>query len=146
MEEKIKITMSRDIYDTIFEDIPAIGKIFEMGYLPADDEFYELTPEMYQKYYAEVEKTEERLFMMLPKNPMYQTSSHEVGIITERQISWFKRAGEIIERYCKDSGKTFKDFEEKLTYCAALMPEEFSRGTKFRRNLLHEVKTREPEA
>jgi hypothetical protein len=73
--EKIKISIDQSTYEAIFEEIPALVKIFQMGYLPADDEFYELTPEMYQKYYAEVEQTKERLFMLLPKNPVYQTTS-----------------------------------------------------------------------
>jgi hypothetical protein len=137
---KIKISGNEGFYETMFEVIPAIMQVFQMGYLPAEDEFYELTPDQYEKYYAEVERTDERLFMLLPQNPRFQTESREIGVLTEAQISWFKRAGEIIERYCKESGKTFKDFDEKLAYCASVMPEVFSDGSKARRSLLHEVK------
>ncbi|MDR2376381.1 MAG: hypothetical protein LBD96_08085 [Treponema sp.] len=136
----IKMTMSEHFYEMFFEVGPALTQIFRMGYLPAEDEFYELTPEMYEKYYAEVEETDKRVFMILPKNPMYQKSSREIEVVTENQIEWFKKAGDVIERYCRESGKTFKDFEEKLTYCAGIMPEVFSSGSKIRRNLLYEVK------
>jgi hypothetical protein len=131
--------MTPDIYELIFEVAPAITQVFQMGYLPSEDEFYELTPEQHEKCCAQIGQTEERLFMLLPKNPAFQTNSREISVVTERQISWFKRAGEIIEGYCRDSGKTFKNFEEKLAYCATVMPKEFSDGSKTRRNLLHEV-------
>jgi hypothetical protein len=137
--EKIKVSGNGGFYNAMFEVAPAIMQVFQMGYLPAEDEFYELTPQQYEKYYAEVERTNERLFMLLPQDPRFQTESHEVGVVTEAQISWFKQAGEIIERYCKDSGKTFRNFDEKLAYCATVMPEVFSNGSNARRSLLHEV-------
>ena len=137
--ENIEPKSSRGLYGIMFEVIPAIVQVFQLGYLPAEDEFYELTPEQYEKFYAEVKRTNERLFMLLPKDPRFQTESREIGVVTEAQISWFKRAGEIIERYCKDSGKTFRDFDEKLSYCATVMPEVFSAGSKARRSLLHEA-------
>jgi hypothetical protein len=139
MDTHITLTMSPDIHEMLFELAPAITQVFQMGYLPSEDEFYELTPEQYEAFYAQVERTEERLFMLLPKNPEFQNSSREISVVTERQISWFKRAGEVIEAYCKDSGKTFKNFEEKLAYCATMMPPVFSDGSKIRRSFLHEV-------
>jgi hypothetical protein len=137
--EKTKPGGSGGLYNTMFEVIPAIMQVFQTGYLPAEDEFYELTPQQYEKFYAEVKQTNERLFMVLPKDPRFQTESHEIGVVTEAQISWFKQAGKIIERYCRDSGKTFKNFDEKLAYCATVMPKVFSDGSNARRSLLHEV-------
>jgi hypothetical protein len=60
---------------------------------------------------------------------------------TINQMEWFKKSGDVIERYCMECGKDFKDSEGMLAYGAGVMPEEFSNGSEFRRNVLHEVKS-----
>jgi hypothetical protein len=118
----------------------AVMTIFQLGYIPQDDEFYELTPEQYKKYQSEIKHTtNEKIFMLLPKNPVFQTSSREVGILTEEQITWFDKAQRVMKQYCRDAGKTFDNLEDELTWLTTVMPPNFSDGTRFRRNLLHEV-------
>jgi hypothetical protein len=132
-----------DLREALSEVEAAVTTIFQLGYIPADDEFYELTPEQYKKYQSEIKseikQTNQRIFMMLPKNPIYQTSSREVGILTEEQITWFDKAQKVMKQYCRDAGKTFDNLEDELTWLTTVMPLSFSDGTRFRRNLLHEV-------
>jgi hypothetical protein len=118
----------------------AFSSIFTLGYIPADDEFYELTPEQYQKYYVECEKTNERIYMLLPKDPRYQKTGKEVDVLTEEQIGWFDKAKKIMKQYRRDYNKEFDTIEDELAWLVTVMPADFSSGTKTRRNLLHLVK------
>ncbi|MDR3170970.1 MAG: hypothetical protein LBU17_04985 [Treponema sp.] len=128
-----------DLQQALSEIGAAITTIFQLGYIPSDDEFYELTPEQYEKYYTDVEQTDKKIFMLLSKNPMYQSSSREFEVLTEEQIAWFDKAQKVMKQYCRDAGKTFDNLEDELTWLTTVMPPTFSDGTRFRRNLLHEV-------
>jgi hypothetical protein len=109
--------------------------IFKLGLVPEDDELYELTPEQYKHYYATVEDANEHLgekiYVILPKDPQkYKELTFEgVFTLTEKEVIFMKRAEKLIEEYCK--GKKFDNFHEKLCYCASVMPEVFSKGTKY---------------
>jgi hypothetical protein len=92
-----------DFREAFSEVDAAVTMIFQLGYIPSDDEFYELTPEQYEKYQSDMEQTDKRIFMLLPKNPIYQTSSREVGVLTEEQISWFDKAQKVMKQYCRDA-------------------------------------------
>jgi hypothetical protein len=117
----------------------AFSSIFELGYIPAEDEFYELTPEQYQKYYAECEKTDERIYMVLPKDPRHQKTGKEADVLTEEQIGWFDKAKKVMKQYRRAYNKKFDTIEDELAWLVSVMPEDFSSGTKTRRNLLHIV-------
>jgi hypothetical protein len=126
-----------DIQTAFTEISAAISSIFEMGYIPEKDEFCELTPEEYKNYYTEVEKTDDRIYMVVPKDPKHQEK--EVGVLTEEEIGWFDKAKKVMKQYRRDYNKKFDTIEDELAWLVTVLPEEFSRGTKTRRNLLHLV-------
>ena len=128
---------------SIFSPIPAIQEIFKLGFMPQDDELFELTCEQYQAYYDSAEEDDEinpdeKVYMLLPKDTQKygEFASGDVFTLTESDIMLFKRAEAIIESYCKKSGKTFNNFEEKLFYAASQMPDLFSEGTKYAKTTL----------
>ncbi|GHV92687.1 hypothetical protein AGMMS50268_31900 [Spirochaetia bacterium] len=142
MEECMKAGFSmREAWEEIGD---AIMKIFECGFIPAEDEFYELTEEQYASFHIQfpgnIEKKGERIFMLLPKNPAYQSSSQEVSVISESQLVWFRKAERVIRQYRRDFGMGFCSVDEELTWLATMMPKLFSQGTRIRRNLLRKVK------
>ncbi len=113
--------------------------IFKLGFVPKDSEFYELTSEQYQRYYATAagadEHLDEKLYMILPEDSQKyaELASEYVFVLTEKDVILIKKAEELIEEYCKKSRKKFNNFEEKLYYCASVMPEVISEGTKYER-------------
>jgi hypothetical protein len=110
-----------------------INAIFRLGFIPKKEEFYELTPEQYAKYYANNEQTERKIFMLLPDDPQKysKVASGDVFVIEEDEIPFFEHVGKLMDECCQDSGKTFETFDEKLYYLAENMPPMLSGGTKY---------------
>ncbi|MGL5352453.1 MAG: hypothetical protein ACRDA5_03915, partial [Clostridium sp.] len=77
-------------------------------------------------------------YLLLPKN--YSLQGKEVITVNETQRESLLKATIKIESYCEGSENIFKNYEEKLYYVAKLMPDIFSKGTKFERPRLTIIK------
>jgi hypothetical protein len=132
MKNRDKKSMS--IWD-LFQQLVVLSGVFQLGYIPEEDEFYELTPEQYEKFYETEENDGEKIFMLLPKDieKYNELASGDVFVCTEREISEFKKVDKLIDKYCKNSKKKLETFEEKLAYVAKLVPDCCIEGTKFER-------------
>ena len=58
-----------NLFDILFGAVPAVTKIMALGFMPKDEDFLELTPEQYQKFYEQEGYTEEKVYALLPKDP-----------------------------------------------------------------------------
>ena len=110
--------------DLFFKTGPALKIIFDIGFEPREEDFYEFTQEHYEKYYRVAGETSEKMYMLLPKDYRYLT--HEVISVTETQKNSLIKAARIIERYCSNSNKTFDRYEDKLKYVAKMLPPVFT--------------------
>ena len=126
----------------IFSTIAGMQVIFKLGYVPGDDELFELTSEQYQAYYDRMEEddkvsADEKIFMILPKDTQKyaKLASEDVFVLTENDLFFVKRAEKLINKICKESKKKFRDFEEKLFYVASVIPDVASQGTKYDRRM-----------
>jgi hypothetical protein len=130
------VKMSPEVW-TFLQHALALGGIFQLGYIPAKEEFYELTPEQYERYYETevMEEKGEKIFMLLPGNvkKYNELASGDVFVCSEKEISMLEDLEKEIDKYCEDSGKTFETVEEKLHYLARMLPDYFTEGTKFER-------------
>jgi hypothetical protein len=123
----------------MFATLNGVTVIFKLGFIPKDDDLYELTPEQYEHYYATAEGADEhydeKIYMLLPKDPQKyaEIASEDVFAISEKEVVLIERAEKLIERYCADSKKTFNSLDEKLRYCASVMPDVVSKGTQYER-------------
>lgn len=122
-----------DLFDLLFGAGPAITKIMTLGFMPKDDDFLELTPQQYKKFYEQEGYTEEKVYALLPKDPKHYVESefNELNICTESDIAILKRGWQIVENYCKKSGLTFTSDRQKLMYAATMLPDVFSKDTPF---------------
>ena len=122
-----------DFFDLIFGAGPAITKIMELGFMPKDEDFLELTAEQYRKFYEQEGYTEEKVYALLPKDPKHYVASefNELNICTESDIATMKRGWQIVENYCAKSGLTLTTDRQKMMYAASQLPDVFSRGTPF---------------
>jgi hypothetical protein len=123
----------------------ALKIVFQLGYMPEKDEFYELTPEQYEQYYkteGQHDARDRKIFMLLPHDAKKynEIASEEVFVVTEQEMSYFDNAGRIIESYCKNSDTPFDSFEDKLYYVAKLVPDVCVEGTKFEKPRLTVVR------
>ncbi len=119
-----------DIFHMLFNVGPSIMKIFEYGMKPKKSDIHELTPEQYaqlaQKHSYDMSG---KWFTWMPVKHSYE--SNELLILTEDQKNHFLEAAAIIEKYAVDSGKKFRNYNEKLTHVAKMLPPVFSDGTKY---------------
>jgi len=122
----------------MFLVLTGVQAIFKLGYIPEDDEFYELTFEQYQAYYSRMERSDNippdvKIYMILPKDMQKyrELASKDVFVLTESEIHLVRKAEELIEKYCVNSGKTFHNLDEKLYYVASVLPNAASKGTKY---------------
>jgi hypothetical protein len=126
-----------NIWD-FFRSAEVLRALFLLGYIPKREEFYELTPEQYERYYeteGQGESKNQKIFMLLPHDVerYNEIASGDVFVMTEEEISYFNDAERIVDSYCKNSDKTFNSLEEKLYYVAKFVPDVFIEGTKFER-------------
>ena len=126
------------MFDLMFNLGPAIMAIFQIGFEPKEEDFYELTEEQYVELKAEGTEINCKWYLLLPKD--YSLQGNEVITVNENQKDDLLRAAEKIESYCTDIEKIFKSYKEKLYYVAELMPKVFSEGTKFQRSHLKRIK------
>jgi formylmethanofuran dehydrogenase subunit E len=123
----------------MFSTLSGVTVIFKLGFIPNDDDLYELTPEQYEHYYATAEgadeHSDEKVYMLLPKDPQKyaEIASEDVFALGERDVVFIEKAAKLIEEYCAKSGKTFNSLDEKLRYCASVMPDVVSKGTQYER-------------
>lgn len=121
-----------DVFDLLFgPTASALIKIFEMDYIPVEGDFLELTDEQYARFYQEMGKTDERVYMFAPADIRHQLDDdyNEMTVATESDVQGFMNAVRIIEKYC--SGQELKTDQEKLRYAASCLPDVFSKGSKY---------------
>lgn len=126
-----------NLHDLFFGVGPAIKMIFQLGYLPKEEDFCELTYEQYQAYFKQLGYTEEKVYMLIPTNPeaYKRVAANDVSCLKESEKQHFQSASEMIDKYCED--KSFDTFDSKLQYVATLLPDVFSKGTPFEEKSLH---------
>lgn len=122
-----------DIFDLFFRTGPAIQVIFKLGFMPGENEFYELTCQQYQDYFETFEHTDEKVFILLPedKDKYKEFAAGDTFCMTESEKDSLKDGITVIEKYCQESGKQFNSMHEKLSYVASRLPDAFSKGTPF---------------
>ena len=138
-------------FDLLFGAGPALIEIYKMGFRPKEEDFLEMTPEQYEKFYETEKNTGEKVYLYLPKDPKEYNaivSDSEVKVVTESDIDLFRRGWQIVENYCKKKGMANASDEEKMACAAAFLPDVFTKGTRFEKyhqSHMYPVKTIQKE-
>ena len=103
-----------DIFDLFFRTGPAIQVIFKLGFMPGENEFYELTCQQYQDYFETFGHTDEKVFILLPedKDKYKEFAAGDTFCMTESEKDSLKDGIAVIEKYCQESGKQFNSMHE----------------------------------
>jgi hypothetical protein len=124
----------------LFMSLEAFRAVFQFGYIPKKEEFYELTPEQYDRYYASEpnEPRGEKIFMLLPHDMQKynELAAGDVFVCTEHEISYFDGIETLLDKYCENSATKLETLEDKLCYAAKFVPDVFTEGTKYARHKL----------
>lgn len=110
--------------------------------MPKDSDYFELTSEQYESYYKTEGYTDEKIYVLLPQDNrrIVNADYNELMVFSESDIETMKRGWQIVESYCKQSGRDFSSEYEQLEYAASKLPSVFSHGTPF--EYAHETKLR----
>ncbi len=122
------------IFDLFFRVGPAIQAIFELGYEPKEELFYELTPEQYSQLEGEGKDVSKTWYTIIPKDQKYDAP--ELLIIDADEKSVLMDAVRYINSFCvkSEEKQQFSSFEEKLEYAASKLPTVFSQSSKYTEN------------
>ncbi len=123
------------IRELFFNTGPAISAIFQLGFEPKEEYFYELTNEQYEQLKADGEDITDTWYMILPKEYKHQT--YEVITVNEQQKNSLLKAASVIENYCKDNDRLFNNYTDKLKYVSNLLPPVFTKDSKFKKRHLN---------
>ena len=114
------------INNIFFGIAPALSAIFQLGFEPTEECFYELTHEQYEQLREEGEDISETWYMILPKDNKHLTC--DAFVAGEEEKMALLHAAKIIESYCNKSDKKFTTYQDKLKYAANLLPPVFTKA------------------
>ena len=75
-----------------------VPEVFQIGFLPSEEDFMELSASQYDSYFRKIGYTDEKLFTLLPQDPQKQGYDDFDGlnVCTEREKNLLLVAREII--------------------------------------------------
>ena len=131
-----------DLNFMFFQLPPALNLIFNISYIPQEEDFKELTPEQYQQLQLKVSEEElqnlenQKVFALIPDDPQIMARLNklyedELSVVSENEINIFKAAAKFIENCIKDSDEKLESINDKLSFVASHIPDVFSTGTPY---------------
>lgn len=110
-----------------------VPQIFQIGFLPKEEDFLELTPSQYDSFRAQGGEVNGKIYALLPQEPTHQGYDDFEGlnVVDEHDKHLLLSGVKTIENLCKHSEKELKTDKEKLQYAAKSCPPIFSQGTPF---------------
>jgi hypothetical protein len=128
---KATIKMGEKTHKFITETLPGIQAIFNLGFIPEEDEVLEFTEPYYQLYQKTEASLERPLYMVAAKNPKYSKNTKEVEVLTAKNVEQLNDARALLKKYALDNGVTSQDSDKILAFAAKNMPRYISEGTPF---------------
>ena len=76
----------------------ALQLVFQLGFLPVEENFLELTDEQYRQFSAEVGGVDEKLYMIVTSNgqDILDDDYNEISVVTESEKNGFLNATAIV--------------------------------------------------
>lgn len=113
-------------FDLLFGGGEAIQSMFQLGFIPKEEDFREFSSVEYQQYN---EKECDICGKMYTFNSDLPVSGNDIYAFSEKEKEFMLKGAEIIDNLCEK--KTFISDDVKLRYVATLLPGVFSEGTKY---------------
>jgi hypothetical protein len=120
-----------NLLELLLETGPAMMSVFELGFLPEENDVFEITPEMYASYESKGGDISKKLYSIMPKDEINQGADNEVTILTEDEIPKLWKAVADIRKHAKRAGCESEDGAEILAAAASILPDVFSENSRF---------------
>ena len=122
-----------NLHEIVFELMPGIATIYEIGFIPEEDEIIELTPELYTAYESKGGDISKKLYTIQPKIEKYSMPDNEIGLLKEDEIPILLKAAKSLRQHAKRAGCESDDSDDILAAAASFLPSAFSEKSKFSR-------------
>ena len=122
-----------NLHEIVFDLIPAIATIYEMGFIPEEDEIIELTPELYAAYESKGGDISKKLYAIAPKDEKNRLPENEIGLLTEDEVPKIWRAVKSLRGHAKRAGCNSENSDDILAAAASVLPPVFSEKSRFAR-------------
>lgn len=122
----ILILKKYGFFDLLFGGGEAIQSVFQLGFIPKEEDFREFSSVEYQQFN---EKECDICGKMYTFNSDLPVSGNDIYAFSEKEKEFMLKGAEIIDNLCEK--KTFISDDVKLRYVATLLPGVFSEGTKY---------------
>jgi len=123
-----------NLHEMVFELMPGIATIYEIGFIPEEDEVFELTPELYAAYESKGGDISEKLYTIQPKDEKYSMPDNEIGLLKESEIAILWKAAKSLRKHAKRAGCDSDNSDDILAAAASVLPSVFSEKSKFARD------------
>ena len=122
-----------NLHEIVFDLMPAIATIYEMGFIPEEDEIVELTPELYALYESKGGDISKKLYMIYPKDEKNRPNENEIGLLKEDEVPKIWKAVKSLRGHAKRAGCDSERSDDILAAAASVLPSVFSEKSKFAR-------------
>jgi len=123
-----------NLHELFFELYPSISVIYEIGFIPKDNEYQEIPPEFYASCEEQGLDTSEKLYHIVPLYDNYEPSNGVVGLLTENEVSKLKKAADFLIKYAQKADCYSENSDEILAAAAKILPPVFTEKSKFARS------------
>ena len=131
-----------NLHEMVFDLMPGIAAIYELGFIPEEDEICELTLELYATYESKGGDISTRLYTILPKDEKNLSLDNEIGLLKEEEIPKLLKAAKWLRNHAKRAGCDLEnsDSDDILAAATSVLPPVFWKNSKFARPRFRLVK------
>ena len=124
-----------NLHEMVFDLMPGIAAIYELGFIPEEDEIHELTLELYAAYESKGGDISTRLYTILPKDEKNLSLDKEIGLLKEEEIPKLLKAAKWLRNHAKSAGCDLEnsDSDDILAAATSILPSVFWENSKFAR-------------
>ena len=120
-----------NLHELFFEIAPAMAVIFELGFIPTEDDVSELPPELCALYESKGGDVSVKLYMIKSRDGKSNATPKEVNLLTEADIPKLWKGVRSIKLHAKRAGCTSNNDEDILSAAASVLPPTFSENSRF---------------
>ena len=120
-----------NLREILLELAPDMMAIFELGFIPEEDEIHELSPELYAAYESKGGDISKRLYTIIPKDETNRPPVNEIRLLTEEEIPRLWKAAKSLRASAENAGCTSEKSDDILAAAASSLPHVFSENSRF---------------
>ncbi|MCL2387438.1 MAG: DUF5688 family protein [Defluviitaleaceae bacterium] len=127
---KVSLDVSSNMFEFIFDFMPALQAIYGIGFIPKPNEIVEFDENMYASHKRQTGEDTRPLYTVVPVNPKYLPDDNSAALMSSEEVEKLKKGIKFFKDYAKKNNLP-NDSDTILKHAAKIMPDEIVEGTKF---------------